>query len=580
MNTIFKKGFLAIASLFMMLFATSCEDTIGIQVTPEAPNADKTLYEVIMQDKDLTDFVEILDACNVPSSKNPNEIISVADSLFNTSRVYTVWAPVNNYLKNKKDSILDRIKAGYRDDVMKTFVFSHVANFLKPAKGRFDEDGDMILMLNDKKQVFAGSYNDDDGYTFGGNKLVKGSENNRVKNGLLHKIESSAEYNYNIWEYLKIYPQLSQSYKVDSLVNYLYSFNDTIFSEYLSIKGPIVNGEETYLDSVFLYENELLTKYGGVGNLDVEDSLYTFYLPTNDVWDEMMAKASKHFKYALTATTDTALIDSLKHRYARTNFIKYLTYSNNEQKYVHATDSVMPAQYEYKRKLFALSDIEKNVVETKKLSNGTLKIVNEFPYTIFDLWHDTIRLEAENTAYLDERTSTSTILKKYTVYDKDINTDVGKKLSGSQYIIYGDGDANSQTDLKYYLPNVKSASYELKLIFVPKNIKKNSNHDTTNDLVPKYNFYVYAWNPEIKDVDVFFSKEGVTIDKEKVDTLLLDTVTFPVCEYNLAKKITDYTAEIHIQGANKKIGLKKGDNNIRLDAILLIPVEDKVKKAQ
>ena len=39
------------------------------------------------------------------------------------------------------------------------------------------------------------------GYTFGGNRLA--SVNNRAKNGLLHKLESSAEYNYNIWEYLK-----------------------------------------------------------------------------------------------------------------------------------------------------------------------------------------------------------------------------------------------------------------------------------------------------------------------------------------------------------------------------------------
>ena len=61
MNTIFKKRFFAIASLFAMLFATSsCEDNLGIQVTDEAPNADKTLYEVIVNDPDLTDFVEVL----------------------------------------------------------------------------------------------------------------------------------------------------------------------------------------------------------------------------------------------------------------------------------------------------------------------------------------------------------------------------------------------------------------------------------------------------------------------------------------------------------------------------------------
>lgn len=573
MNTISKKGFLAIASLFAMLFAvSSCEDSLGIQVTPEAPNADKTLYEVIMQDKDLTDFVEILNACNIPSSKNPNEIISVADSLFNTSRVYTVWAPVNSFLKNKKDSILERIRDGYRDDVMKTFVCSHVANFLKPAKGRFDEDGDMILMLNDKKQIFAGSYNDENGYTFGGNRLA--SVNNRAKNGLLHKLESSAEYNYNIWEYLKIYPQASTLYKVDSLVNYLYSFNDTVYPDYLKVVGPIVDGVQTYLDSVPDYQNELLTKYGGVGNIDKEDSLYTFYLPTNDVWDEMMEKAAKHFNYALTASTDTALVDSLKHYYSRYNFIKYLTYSEKEQKYVDAPDSVMPAQYEYKRKLFARSDLDNCVVETKEMSNGTIKIINEFPYSVFDLWHDTIRVEAENTSYIDENVTKMNLLKRYTVYDKDINKEVGEKLSGSQYIVYGDGDANSQTTLSYYLPNVKSATYEIKLIFVPRNIK-NSKLDISKDLSAKLNFYVYALDSTKVaegNVTIIASLENKEIDKNRIDTVSLGKVTFPMCEYNVAKKVTDYKASILINGKNRP-QQKKNNNNIFLDAILLIPVE-------
>ena len=162
MNTIFKRSFFAVASLFsIFLVCSSCEDNIGINVTDEAPNADKTLYEVIMNDPELTDFVEVLNACNVRSKKRPDEIISVADSLFNTSRVYTVWAPKNGF---NKDSILQRIKAGYREDVMKTFVFSHVANYLKAAKGKYDEKGEYILLLNDKKLIFAGSY--DKGYTW------------------------------------------------------------------------------------------------------------------------------------------------------------------------------------------------------------------------------------------------------------------------------------------------------------------------------------------------------------------------------------------------------------------------------
>ena len=573
MNTIFKKRFfMASALLTMLLLASSCEDNLGIQVNASAPNADKTLYEIIMQDKDLTYFVEILDACNIPSPKNNNEIISVADSLFNTSRVYTVWAPVNDYLKDKKDSILERIKDGYRDEVMKTFVYSHVANFVKQAKGCFPENGESVLMLNDKKMIFAGSYKDDEGYTFGGSRLA--SVNERAKNGLLHKLETLSEYNYNIWEYLGVYKVAGQ-YKVDALVDYLYSFNDTVYPDYDKIPGPIVDGVQTYLDSAPDYRNELLTKYGGVGNLNNEDSLYTFYLPTNDVWDAMMAKAEKHFNYPTKEDDEDymKLVDSLKIRYARTNFIKYLTYSEKEQRFVKNPDSIMPAQTEYKRKLFAREDVENCVVETKKMSNGTIKIISEYPYTVLDLWHDTIRLEAENTSYIDTDKSKSPYTTYY-VAEKDMNKDTGGKLSGSGYIFYGEGDTNEKTDLYYYLPNVKSATYEVKLILVPRNVQ-NSLMDMSKYLDTKLNFSVYAKNANGRLVTIA-NKKNVVVDKEHFDTISMGTVTFPYCEYNSVKKVTEYETQIQIQGNNNP-KLKKNDNNIFLDAILLVPVDEDAK---
>ena len=560
MNTIFKIKFFAIASIIAMCFvASSCVDSNDQVDIPQ-----NTLYEEIIKDKELSDFVEVLNACDLPSSKN-----SVADSLFNTSRVYTVWAPVNGCFN--KDSIIDRVKAGYREDVMKTFVGSHVANFLKPAKGDFGKDGEFVLMLNEKKLVFAGSYNS--GYTFDGNKLCSGSVNQRVKNGIIHKLETATKYQYNIWEYMKIYSQPGQQYKVDSLVNYLYSFNDTTFSEYLSIPGPIVNGSETYLDSVFVFENKLLSKYGGVGNLDAEDSSYIFYMPTNEVWNKMIAQAEKHFNYVLTSTiTDTVLVDSLKHYYPRHNIIKYLTYSKNEQIYVQSEDSIMPIQNEYPRKRFACSKVDKNVVETKELSNGTMKVVNEFPYSVFDLWHDTIRVEAEALSYMDkDLTVDPKWITKYTVYDKDINKKAGNKLSGSQYIVLGD-ENNSFTDLYYHIPDVKSATYKVALITVPKNVKSDK-VDVDSSLPNKLKCYVYSYDPVTKENShELLYVENLLPAKNKIDTLYLPKlVTFPICEYNVVKDADDYSAQIRIRSNHKKSDF---DNSIRLDAILLIPVED------
>ncbi len=568
MNTVFKNRIFAVASLFAMLFiAPSCEDNIGIQVTPEAPNADKTLYEVITNDNDLTDFVEVLNACNIPSEKDADKIISVADSLFNTSRVYTVWAPMNGSFD--KDSVLERIQAGYRDEVFKTFVCSHVANFLKPAKGRFDEEGELVLMLNEKKLLFAGSYKEDEGgYTFGGVKLY--SVNDRVKNGIIHKLESVSEYEYNIWEYIRLYADNSSVLKVDSFVNYLYSYNDTVYPDYLRTPGPIVAGVQTYLDSVPKIENEMLARSGML--INNEDSLYTFYIPTNEAWEHMIARAEKHFNYAITQNTDTAFIDSIRLYHTRYNLIKYLAYSQKEQRYVKAPDSIMPIGYGNRRKMFAFADVENSVVETKELSNGTLKIVNEYPYSIFDLWHDTIKVEAEDTYYIDDEKTTMSLLKTYTVYDKEINKEAGEKLSGTRYIVFGDEDDN-KTSMEYRIPDIKSATYKVFLVTVPRNIR-DSKLDLSKDEKPRINCYVSGTDPKDGKVKTLFSKKNLYPAIEKIDTIEVGEVTFRACEYQFTSKVKEYTTKVKVTGETVKSN-KTYSNTIRLDAIILVPIEDK-----
>lgn len=65
MKTIFKNRILAGALMLASLFAAaSCEDNeMGLKVTPETPYADKTLYEVLNGQEDLTSFMEVLNAC-------------------------------------------------------------------------------------------------------------------------------------------------------------------------------------------------------------------------------------------------------------------------------------------------------------------------------------------------------------------------------------------------------------------------------------------------------------------------------------------------------------------------------------
>ena len=569
MNTMFKHRILAGAVFFTTLLGiSSCEDrNVGLQVTPEAPYADKTLYEVIANDNQLSDFLEVVNACSI-------EERDLADSLFNKARVYTVWAPVNGSFD--KAHWIQKINNGGREEVLKTFVLAHIANHLRAANGNL-EKGNLVMMLNNKMSAFEGSYETAE-YTFDGRKIVKCNE--RVWNGLLHKIEGASEYKFNIWEFLKADPSSMGGYRVDAVADFLYSFDETTFDPNQSILGPIKDGAQTYLDSIFVTRNRWLNVGDGVGPLNAEDSLYTVYIPTNAAWNEMLAEAKSYFRYDykqnMPTTMDSAYIDSLMNYYPSYNVIKYISYSDNEQRYVGnietlIEDPALPAHRRgWERPVFSLAKLNENVKFSTVLSNGTFKIVDKMPYTVFDLWHDTIKVEGEND---EMRVNTSGGMDYIrSAWENELNPlhkDV--EISGSRYF-EGYSEQNKVT-LQYRLPNVLSAKYQVAMIIVPK--------DITNPAVKEEELLPTMFNVTIKQAGVsellYFSMYEIENDPTRVDTIFLNvpgtdeiaTVEFPYCEYYNTNSNKDYSVTMEVASENLFSGY---DMSVRLDAILLIPV--------
>ena len=559
MNTNIKHKIIAGAMLFgALLLGASCEDSDGLKVTPETPFADKTMFEVIKNDATLTDFVEVLDCCGP----------ECADSLFNHARVYTLWAPMNGSFN--KDSIIEEINAGNRDEVFKTFIMAHISNHLKAANGNLDEDN-KILLLNKKVATFAGDYVN--GYTFSGSLLVE--SNIRVWNGILHKISTPAEYKYSLWEYMRM------DSRVDSVSKFLYSFNVTDFDPRLSTMGPIVDGAQTYIDSVFTTTNDMLTPWDGVGNLDAEDSLYVLYVPTNEVWNEMVAKADRCFNYnrmvAQPLSMDSLYRDSLRYHYARLNVIKYMTYSNYEQRHVeNYPDSIMPAYRRIgdARRLFAMSQLENNVIFSRPFSNGVFKIVGTSPFTEFELWHDTIVLEGENEAMCTQASADRT--RRLSVNDANINKDsifANTEISEGRYLA-AESD-RSRVTVKFKVPDLLSASYNVAIVVVPKNI--TSQFVTAEELLPtEYNVTISQNTHE--GVKKLFTSPKLYNDPTRVDTMYLTdssgeraVVTIPYCEFFESFSAADYNVELVVQSRN--IYNKKYDQSIRIDAVIFEPVE-------
>ena len=566
MKTMFRHRILAGAVLFTALLGfSSCEDEPAVL---PLEYADKTLYEVIANDDELSDFFEVLQSCSI-------EDRDLADSLFNHARVYTVWAPKNGYVK--KDSLLARIADGYREDVMRTFVFSHIANHLRPANGEL-EKGNLVVMLNNKMSSFEGSYKDGK-YSFGDCKIEDG--NIRVWNGLLHKLGGTSEYRYNIWEYLKIASDKSNGYRVDSIANCLYSYNITEFDPGSSILGTFENGAQTYLDSVWVTTNQWLNVYSGVGPLDAEDSLYTVYIPTNEAWESTLAEAREYYRYDhkqnLPSSMDSAFIDSIRNYYPLLNVLKFISYSENEQRYVPSyPDSVMPAYRGAGRRRFAWSQLNENVKFSKELSNGVFKIVDKMPYNALELWHDTIRIEAEDAEMLANEDLIDVPIYRRYVSKNQINPALGTKseLSGGRYF-EATSDRNKVSAI-FCLPNVLSAKYKVAMIVVPKHI---TNPSVKEEELKPTQFTISITQAEAGTL--YSSLRKIKSDPTRLDTIFLTesgsgepvTIEFPYCERYNTHSRKDFTTRIQIQSDGGLLP-KNFDMSLRLDAILLIPVLD------
>ena len=407
------------------------------------------------------------------------------------------------------------------------------------------------------------------GYTFDGCPLIEC--NNRVKNGVLHKIASPAEYKYNIMEYLKI------AENVDSVSNFIYSFNETEFSPGQSIMGPIVNGEQTYLDSVFVTNNRILNHWDGVGFLDNEDSTYTVYVPTNAAWDEFTSKSEKFFNYSLESKNPTSVKaedrDSLRQHYTRINALKYMTFSDNEQIYVDSPDSILPIWQNGGRVELLKSQVEEFVISEKQLSNGTFKVIDKCPFTFHELFYDTIKVEAENDAM---RYKTENIVEYNRSASKNqLNKDslfADVEISGNSYF-EGISPQNAPARASYKLPNALSAKYYLAVITVPKNVT-NADIEASELKPTRYTFTVAM---EGQNGNIFKSGNIESLP-DRVDTLFITDskgekviLDIPYCELYNTYSHEDYNLYLKVEtGGN----VRKYDYTIRIDAIMLIPVEE------
>ena len=286
--------YLLLLSFSPLLLFVSCSDWDDHyeNLASQAGN-DLTLWQTIQQHPELSDFRDVLSQTKVFKYHKVTDV-SYADLLDGT-QTFTVLAPVNGSFN--KDSVLSLLSTNRGDSmVVRSFIGNHlsynqVANVEKPTE---------FFLLNSKRA------------TIGSNEVLGvplQNSNIRAKGGILHILQSTLPYRYNIYEVLLNDPRYSDIGKEIS------SYDRDEFSPTQSVEGGMVDGEQIYVDSVFNERNKILEN---VGLINAEDSTFLMVVPTNEEWQRVWNEAMDHFRFDSTVEDR----DSLQRYWANFSLLK------------------------------------------------------------------------------------------------------------------------------------------------------------------------------------------------------------------------------------------------------------------
>ncbi len=279
----------ALATMALLAVSACTDDHFDIKNTM---GSDKTLWETIESNPNLSDFAGILKRTKVLSNENDHKATITAAELLNQPQSFTMWTPVNGSFNAKAwndtlDAAAKYAALGTAEGRTKALDISYyvwsqlVGNHI----ARFNHEGytgkQEIKMMNEKNAIYSGDKFD--------NVPVQGSTE-VASNGSLHLLNGVAPFAYNIFDYLGYYPQFSS---VNNLIASRTEI-DTLWN--FSTPGALnEKGQMVYVDTVVSRRNEIL----GVARASIreEDSTYVALIPTNEAWEQGKEKIGRILKY-------------------------------------------------------------------------------------------------------------------------------------------------------------------------------------------------------------------------------------------------------------------------------------------
>jgi len=489
--------------------ASSCTDFADYNEVPvdERANANQTLWENISQNPNLSDFMALVERTGFHQQ-------------LSQPKAYTIWAPRNgSFTVSDYSSLSDSL-------LLAQFVKNHIAEYTYRASGNVDKTN--IHMLNNKSYVFNGNGT----YTFGKAEMDPAAMNIPGTNGILHVIDRANTFYPNLYEFLP----LSKGMEVDSIVNYILSYEKTELDLSKSEKGPMVNGMQTYVDSVMRTSNSMVNWMNA--RMSDEDSSYTFVIPTNAAYKKMYDKVKGYLNFvsaipvqdvekltsagktdvsgdkarnAISKTTPAINVNYWKDSLTRRNILRHLMFSNtssyNEfiiQRDAQAGDSIYSTkadQYSIDRlnrvtnKLGLFSNPKEIlndhlVGSPKELSNGYVRIVDSLAIHPWESYcPELVFTPSEHLGNLFTA-------KKSTI--RMINSEslatelLGPGNTEFRYTLIEASEQRKKPDVFLKLPEVQSTKYNVYCVVLPANCGREYAQSTLlNDSIPVTNSQSY-----------------------------------------------------------------------------------------
>ena len=552
-NTL-RAGFVAVAGLVTMY---SCTETWNEHYDGTASlGYDGTTMQAI--EEKAPDFAKIIKAYGY-------------DRELNSDNVFTVWAPANGAFK--VSDYLDGNGNMYADsaEVVKQFIKNHIARYsisLSPEDQYFS-------LMNEKR----GSMTADGKF---GNATITES-NLSCKNGILHIINTTSDYSYNLFELIKKqYDDDTESGK-DTLSLYAYLYadennKDSLIESKSVSRGVDENGDKIWVDSFLLRNNTVLKNVDA--ELYEEDSSFIAILPTAKAWAERYKQAEELLVFnPYEDTRAEGACDSLKRHYANTFAMTDLFFNKNANE--HWEDSLKSTSYmgyPWWEHIY-YSKMPKNLPEDKQLndilakcgtpilcSNGDGYIVNEYPMSITEQFFKKINVRANANSInqdLDSKgalaytKSTSGVFRStsgtftFTIADST-GTVISRTTQSYNYVDIVPSSANANPSVAFEIPNTLSGTYDIYVVTCPIFLSQTYSNVSFDELDARpYRFYAQIFERinEKKNIGSYPDKYNYRFQNPDGSGNVFETNGLEITETGLLINDTTYLGEYTFQNA-------------------------------